>query len=86
MITRMIQSNSKDFFHARPAALIASRAKDFESVIMVIVNKETANAKNPIALMRLCHPNGNMVEILADGPDEKAAAKAVAEVIEKIFN
>lgn len=85
MITRSITLDSNDFFHARPAAKIAGTANIYESVIMVMLGTEIADAKDPLSLMRLSHPKGSAVDILADGTDELRALDAVIETIEKEF-
>lgn len=85
MITRSITLNSGDFFHARPAAKIAGTAKTYESVIMVMLGTEIADAKDPLSLMRLSHPRGSAVDVLADGTDEQKALDAVVETIGKEF-
>ncbi|MCI8598382.1 MAG: HPr family phosphocarrier protein [Lachnospiraceae bacterium] len=85
MITKTVTLGLEDFFHARPAAQIAAVAKTYESVLMIMLGTEIAEAKNPMALMRLGHPKGAPLEIWADGSDEEAALKAVLEVIKKEF-
>ncbi len=86
MVTRTITLGSKDFFHARPAARIAGTAKLYESVVMVMLGTEIADARDAFSLMRLSHPDGSSLELLADGTDEQAAVEAVLEVIKKEFS
>ena len=85
MITRSITLDSNDFFHARPAAKIAGTANTYESVIMVMLGTEIADAKDPLSLMRLSHPKGSSVDILADGPDEATAITGVIQAIQEEF-
>ncbi len=85
MTTRTLTLNPDNFFHARPAAKIAGTASSYESVIMVILGTETADAKDALSLMRLGHPGSTPVDILADGPDETDALQGVAEVIREEF-
>ena len=85
MITRSITLDSNDFFHARPAAKIAGTANTYESVIMVMLGTEIADAKDPLSLMRLSHPKGSSVDILADGPDETTAITGVIQAIQEEF-
>lgn len=86
MITRSVTLDSNDFFHARPAAKIADTARTYESVIMVMLGTEIADAKDPLSLMRLSHPKGSPVDILADGADEQNALNAVVGEIQKEFS
>lgn len=85
MVTETITLHEKDFFHARPAAGIASAAKPFDSVMMLMSGTEIADPKDVLSLMRLSHPHGCPVELLADGPDEQAALAAVAAAIREAF-
>ena len=85
MITGSVTLDAKDFFHARPAAKIAGTAKTYESVIMVMLGTEIADAKDPLSLMRLSHPQGSTVDVLADGTDEQKALNAVMEEIRREF-
>ncbi len=85
MTTKTLLLNTTDFFHARPSARIAAAAKPFVSIIMVAMGTAAADAKDPLSLMRLGHPNGIPVDLLADGPDEQDALEAVLDVMEKEF-
>lgn len=85
MTARTITLGSRDFFHARPAAMLANTAKSYESVIMVMLGTEIADAKDALSLMRLSHPNGSPVEFLADGNDEEAAMDGILKALENIF-
>lgn len=86
MVTETITLHKEDFFHARPASGISSAAKPFESVMMLMVGSEIADIKDVLSLMRLGHPHGQPVELLADGPDEQAALQAVAAAIRREFS
>ena len=48
--------------------------------------RPAADAKDPLSLMRLSHPKGSAVDILADGTDEQKALDAVVEEIRKEFS
>ena len=85
MTSRTITLGSNDFFHARPAACIARAAMPFDSVVMVVLGTELANAKDALALMRLPHPQGAAIEFMADGADEEDALGAVLAVVQKDF-
>lgn len=86
MITRTLTLNPDNFFHARPAAKIAGTANTYESVIMVMLGTEIADAKDALSLMRLSHPDGASVDILADGPDEADALQGVEEAVREEFS
>lgn len=85
MTTIKLTLNEDDFFHARPAAVVAAAAKRFGSIIMVALGTEIADGKDAMSLMRLSHPRGRTVELIADGPDEAAALEAVSTALRSCF-
>ena len=68
--------------HARPAGLLAKKAKEFESVITVDRNGKTASATKLMALMGLGVKCGETATVTVEGSDEE---KAAAEM-EKFFS
>lgn len=68
--------------HARPAGLLAKKAREFESVITIDKNGKSAAATKLMALMGLSIKCGETVTITVDGADEE---KASAEM-EKFFS
>jgi len=71
--------------HARPASVVAAAARNYESVVMVCMGTAIADAKDPVALMRLGCTDGTSLELMADGPDEAAALRAVLEAMTSAF-
>ena len=63
--------------HARPAAILAAKAKNFKADIQLIRGDDTANAKSLVAIMGLSTKQHDTIRVQAWGSD---AAKAVAEV------
>lgn len=59
--------------HARPAGLLAKEAKNYESKITLNVNGKHAEATSLMAVMSLGVKNGQIVEIMVEGPDEDVA-------------
>ncbi len=86
MTAKTIALQQQHFFHARPAAIIAAAAKSYESVIFVALGVELADAKDPLALMRLSRPGDAPVELFADGPDETYALEGVASAMKQAFS
>ena len=74
MLIKSITMRPGAHFHARPAADLAVLARQFESVLLISVGEELADAKNALALMRLPKPAGGIIELTASGPDEEEAA------------
>ncbi|MDR1394903.1 MAG: phosphoenolpyruvate--protein phosphotransferase, partial [Deltaproteobacteria bacterium] len=67
--------------HARPAAMVASRAKGFSAEIRLIKGGRAANAKSVVALMGLEVKQHDKVVVQAEGPDARAAVDALAPLI-----
>lgn len=59
--------------HARPAAVLANLAKQYQSKISLHRGRERANAKSIVAIMGFQVANGDTVTLEAQGPDAKAA-------------
>ncbi len=68
--------------HARPAGLLAKKAREFESVITIDKNGKSAAATKLMALMGLGIKCGETVTVTVEGADEE---KASAEM-EKFFS
>jgi phosphoenolpyruvate-protein phosphotransferase len=63
--------------HARPAALLAQRAKSFAAQITLAAHGRTANARSIVAIMALGVRQGDAISIRASGAD---AARSVASL------
>lgn len=68
--------------HARPAGLLAKKAKEFESVVTIHKNGKSAAATKLMAVMGLGVKCGEIVTVTVEGADED---KAAAEM-EKFFS
>jgi multiphosphoryl transfer protein len=67
--------------HARPAAVLANRAKKFRSKILLQKGEQRANAKSVVALMGLAVNFGDKVNLVAEGPDADAAIAALLPLV-----
>lgn len=85
MTAKTIVLPPEAFFHARPAAQIATAAQKFQSIMMISLGVEIADVKNSFSLMRLSRPNGQPIDLLADGPDEQEAITEIESTIRRIF-
>ena len=72
--------------HARPAAKLAKTANEFESTIRVMKDGLEVNGKSIMGIMMLAAAQGNVIQIEAEGPDEKDAIRALGELIENRFD
>jgi phosphocarrier protein FPr len=67
--------------HARPAAVLASLAKGFKSAISLRLGDRQANARSVTAILGLDVACGAKVQVVASGPDAKAAVEKLAAVL-----
>lgn len=67
--------------HARPAAVLASKAKTFSSDIRLIVDNKRINGKSVVAIMGLSTRKGDLIRIEAMGDDAQQAIDDLARLI-----
>jgi phosphocarrier protein FPr len=67
--------------HARPSAVIANIAKAFKASIKLQVGDRHANARSVTAIMALEVGQGAKVQIVASGPDARAAVEKLSAVM-----
>ena len=72
--------------HARPAAKLAKIANEFESTILVMKDGLEVNGKSIMGIMMLAAAQGNVIQVEAEGPDEKDAIRALGQLIENKFD
>ena len=63
--------------HARPAGILAKKAKEYASSIPITTGGKTAEAQKLMAVMSLGVKKGETVTVSAEGEDEE---KAVADM------
>jgi phosphoenolpyruvate-protein phosphotransferase len=67
--------------HARPAAVLASMAKKFRSVIKLQLGDKQANARSVTSIMALEIEKGSAVRVVASGPDAQEAIEKLSSVL-----
>jgi phosphocarrier protein FPr len=67
--------------HARPAAQIVAKAKQYQAHIEVKKGHKSANAKSVVSLLGLEIGPGDSVKFQASGPDAKAAVMEMAQFL-----
>ena len=65
--------------HARPAGMLAKRAKEFSSETVIEKEGKTANATRLMSVMGLCIKCGDQVRVTVCGEDEERAAEALEQ-------
>lgn len=71
--------------HARPAHLVVQTAQRFDAKVLLMKGGFVADAESMMMLMALAPEIGEEITICADGPDERAAAEAIADLFERGF-
>ena len=72
--------------HARPAALVAARARQFTSDIRIVKNDHDANARSVVSIMALEVAGGDTVHVTARGNDATEAVAAVSAMLATALN
>ena len=85
MIERTVTISNKNGLHARPAAEIVKMAARFKSDILLVRDELEVNGKSIMGVMMLAAEFGSSLLLRADGPDEKEALGAIAQLIESKF-
>lgn len=81
MVKESLKLELKNGLEARPAALFVQIASKFESHISVIVNEKQVNAKSIMGMMSLGVIKGQVMEVVAEGQDEREAAEALIQFL-----
>ncbi len=71
--------------HARPAGLLAKKAKEFQSTITLEKDGKSAAATKLMAVMGMGVKCGDTVNVTVDGADEDTAAAAMEEFFKSNF-
>lgn len=66
-----------DGLHARPAAILAKAAGQFQAKIDIKAKGQTKNAKSIMGILSLSLEKGDQVQIVADGADESGATETL---------
>jgi len=71
--------------HARAAAKFVNCAGEFQSLVQVERNGQRVNGKSIMGVMMLAASRGTSIVLEVDGPDEEAAAAALAALVADRF-
>jgi phosphoenolpyruvate-protein phosphotransferase len=67
--------------HARPAAVLASRAKQFTADIRLRRGDQEVNARSVVGIMGIEIARGDRIEIIASGPDADEAVRMLSRLV-----
>lgn len=82
MVTRKIVVAEVSGLHLRPAGKISEVCLQYTCKIQIQKGDHIANAKSVLGLLAARVQQGDEIEIICDGADEKEALEAVANVIQ----
>jgi phosphocarrier protein HPr len=72
--------------HARASAKFVKLASEFDAEVAVSREGQSVDARSIMGLMMLAAGPGCCIDIIAEGPDAKAAVAALAELIAGRFD
>ena len=82
MLTISHKIKDENGIHARPAGLLATEAKKFNSEIIIEKNGKKANAKKIFEVMSLCVKGNDEITVTISGDDEVKAFDTLAIFLE----
>ncbi|MDO5034433.1 MAG: HPr family phosphocarrier protein [Actinomycetaceae bacterium] len=80
MYTQTARVASEVGLHARPAALIAKKAQEFEDPVFITRGDETVEATSGLMIMTLGADHGDVVSVSSE---DEEAVKQVAYLVEQ---
>ena len=83
MYTQEVTVNNEVGLHARPATYFIQKANEFRSSIWIEVDDRKINAKSLLGVLSMAITTGTEVTLIAEGPDEEAAVKTLAQMLVK---
>lgn len=85
MYTKEVEIKNQVGLHARPATLFIQLANEFRSYIWIEKNDRRVTAKSLLGVLSLGVVGGEVVTLIADGPDEEEAVEALIDLIDSGF-
>ena len=83
MTVRETVVNNKVGLFARPATFFIQKANEFKCSIWVEKDDRRVNAKSLLGVLSMAITTGTEVTLIAEGPDEEAAVKTLAQMLVK---
>ena len=85
MTQATITIENKTGIHARPASIFVQTAAKFKSKVQIQAKGKTVDAKSILMIMSMGLVKGTEITIIADGPDEAEAVKALKDLVASKF-
>jgi phosphotransferase system HPr (HPr) family protein len=84
-VSATVTIRNKCGLHARPAALIAGKCAEFNSVVNLIAGGLSVHARNVLSIMMLAAGCGKELTLQATGEDADKALAALVKLVEDNF-
>lgn len=81
MIETPVIVGHEDGIEGRPIALLVQEASQYASKVYIQVDNKKINAKSIMGMMSLGLDSGELVTVIADGPDEEVAVEDIAKYL-----
>lgn len=85
MVTQKVVVAEPSGLHLRPAGMLCELCLKFESKISIRKGTSMANAKSVLGLLAARVLQGDEIEIICEGRDEKEALQALVEAFSRGF-
>lgn len=85
MVTQKLVVAEIAGLHLRPAGKISEVSLHFQCKVQIKKGDQIANAKSVLGLLAARVQQGDEIEVVCDGVDEKEALKAVVQAIQEGF-
>ena len=81
MVSEKVRIRNMLGLHLRPAGDLCRKAVEYESKIMIHFRNREFNAKSLLSVLSACVQQGDEIEVVCSGADEKEALQAVMALL-----
>ena len=81
MVSEKVRIRNVLGLHLRPAGDLCRKAVEYESKIMIHFRNREFNAKSLLSVLSACVQQGDEIEVVCSGADEKEALQAVMALV-----
>ena len=81
MVSKKVKIINPTGLHLRPAGMFCNTAVKFKSKVLFQHGTTQANAKSVLSVLGACVKQGDEIELICDGTDEREAMEALTEAI-----
>lgn len=85
MVTQKVVVAESAGLHLRPAGKLCELSLKYQSKIQIKKGTSTANAKSVLGILAARVQQGDEIEIICEGADEKDALEAIVKVMQEGF-